>query len=71
MEKTIQNNLQTPYQQLVMSKGLKRFFSANKISNIEILIQSSMSDIYKMNWMSPVLYSELIILLKSNGVKIE
>ena len=71
MENLNQNNIQQPYHKLNMSKGLKRFFGYHKIPNIEKLVESSMSEIYDMKWMNVVLYSELIVVLKNNGVEIE
>ena len=64
-------NHQTPYQNLEMSRGLKRFFGIHKIPNIEKLLEFSISEIYDMKWMNVVLYSELIVVLKNNGVEIE
>lgn len=64
-------NHQIPYQNLEMSKGLKRFFGIHKIPNIEKLLESSMSEIYDMKWMNAILFSELIVVLKNNGVEFE
>ncbi|MEY5049418.1 MAG: hypothetical protein RLZZ175_2777 [Bacteroidota bacterium] len=65
----LKTNYQTPYKNLEMSRGLKRFFGVHKIPNIEKLLEFTLAEIYKMKWMNVVLYSELIVVLRNHGVE--
>jgi len=71
MMKNLNPNLQIPYQNLEMSRGLKRFFGIHKIPNLEKIMEITLAEIYKMKWMNIVLFLELVEVLTKNGVEFD